>query len=61
MVTCLYLNTKKTDSIHFNYLKDFKRPDTYEWTVSDSEMKRISAEADLDLETCIKADLSKHW
>ena len=41
-------DTKKVVYIHLNDLRDYKRPDTREEKISDSEMKRIPAELILE-------------
>jgi hypothetical protein len=49
MVKCLNQHTKKDVYIHLNDLRKYKRPETRDWKISDSEMKSISADLDLEL------------
>lgn len=61
MVKCLILDTKKIVYIHLNDLRNYKRPDTREWRLSDSEIKRITAELDLEFGNFTKGDLDNPW
>jgi hypothetical protein len=58
MVKCLNLDTKQVAHIHLSDLRDYKRPDTRGWKISDSEMKRISAELDLEFGDFSKQNLN---
>jgi hypothetical protein len=48
IVTCLNPDTKKDICFYWNDLRDFKKSDTLEWRISDSEMiERVLGELDL--------------
>jgi hypothetical protein len=61
MVKCLNLDSKKIVYIHLNDLRNYKRPDTREWRPSESEIKRIAAELDLEFGNFTKSDLNNPW
>jgi hypothetical protein len=46
--------------IHLNNLRDYRRPETCEWRNSDSEMKRVSAELDLEFSKFSKGALDSN-
>ena len=61
LVKFLSLDTKEVVCIHSNDLRDFKRLDTREWKISGSEMKRISAQVDLEFGDFSKGNLKNPW
>jgi len=61
MVKCLNSDTKTTAYNHLNDLRTYKRPETREWRLADSQIKRISTELDLDFENFVKEDLNNPW